>query len=367
MKQKNITSTLAFFLIASTAWVPSQKVGAVSFKSPSESAPENGVGGASRGLFKSNGSAPRDGVGGASRSLGLFKSNGSAPEDGVGGASRGLFKSNGSAPEDGVGGASRNLGLFKSNGSAPRDGVGGGSRGLFKSNGSAPEDGVGGSSRNLFQYDGSNQKYNVDGASGGNGSSGVSGTSRDGRRYLNYPYANVDQPAAILALLPQSYFGTTISQRPEILIYVPQSQAREAIFSLKDIDGNTIHQMNVPVSGRAEIISVNPPTDLKIDKNYKWFLALKIDGELSARTPYVDGWIKRIQPNQEIAASLKTGDLLAQAKALGKHGVWYDCVSNLAKLHATYPNNSNFKKHWSELLESVELQQIEKAPIIAFN
>jgi len=125
--------------------------------------------------------------------------------------------------------------------------------------------------------------------------------------------------------------------------------------------------MNVPISGRAEVISINVPTELKIEKNYKWFLALKIDGELSTRTPYVDGWIKRIQANRAVLASMQQGDLLKQAEVFGKHGVWYDCVATLAKLYGTQPNNISLSKHWSELLESVGLQEIEKAPIIGFS
>jgi hypothetical protein len=195
----------------------------------------------------------------------------------------------------------------------------------------------------------------------------AAGASRDGRRYLSYPDTNVEQPAAILALLPQTYFGTTVSQRASILVYVPQSQARDSVFSLKDAEGNTVHEMNVPISGRAEVISIEVPIELKIDKDYQWFLALKIDGELTTRTPYVDGWIKRVRPNREIAASMQQKDLLKQAKVFGKHGVWYDCVVSLAKLRATQPNNANLDKEWVELLESVGLEQIVKAPVVAVN
>mgnify|MGYP001794221789 CR=1 FL=1 len=237
-----------------------------------------------------------------------------------------------SAPSEARGGASRSSSFFtrKSGESAPRHGRGGASRsGLFaRSTGeSAPRHARAGGSRK--------------------------GTD--------------NQPAAILALLPQTYFGTTVYQRPEILVYLPQSEAKEGIFSIKDARGNTLHEMTVSVSGKAGVISIKVPTDLKIDKNYQWFLALKMDGQISPRTPYVDGWIKRIQPNKEIARSMQEKDLLDVAKAFGKEGVWYDCVATLASLRAAQPNNPTLKKHWSELLESVGLQDIEKAPIIPVN
>jgi hypothetical protein len=326
MKQKIVASTLGFALIASSASIPLQKANAVMFSAPPDSSiPSQASGGEFRGsLFTRNSgeSAPSRATGGASR-RGLFtrKSGESAPSQATGGASRdGLFTRNSgeSAPSRATGGASRD-GLFSRN-----------------SGESAPQSSAG-------------------------------GASREGRRYLNFPHTDIDQPAAILALLPQTYFGTTVSQRAEIMVYLPQSQAREGVFSLKDSEGNTLHEMNVPVSGQTEVITIKIPTDLQLEKNYQWFLALKIDGQLTTRTPYVDGWIKRIRPNPEIAASMQQKDLLKQATAFGKHGVWYDCVATLAKLRATQPNNANLDKEWSELLESVGLKQIEKAPVVASN
>ncbi|MEO0936016.1 MAG: DUF928 domain-containing protein, partial [Cyanobacteria bacterium J06641_2] len=292
------------------ALIPSQKALAVSFSPPAES------------------SAPRRSTGGASRTI--FE-NDSAPRRSTGGASRTIFE----------------------NDSAPRRSTGGGSRTIFE-NDSAPRRSTGGGSRTIFENDSAPRRS-------------TGGGARDGRRYLNYLSSRVEQPAAILALLPQSYYGKTVSQRPEIFVYVPKSAARDSVFSLKDTQGNTVYEMNVPISGQPEIISIKAPTKLEIGKEYKWFLALKTDGQLSARTPYVDGWIKRVQPNQKIKASMQQTDLLQRAETFAEQGIWYDCVATLAKLRASQPNNQNLEKEWVELLESVGLNQINKAPIVAFN
>ena len=350
MKQQLTASLLGLSLIASITLIPSQNVRAVMFSAPPDnSAPKQATGGASRGgLFqrKSGESAPDRARGGASRS-GIFTrtstSGESAPRETRGGASRsGIFTrtSGESAPGQARGGASRS-GIFSrtSGESAPGQARGGASRGDI-----------------FTRTSGSSSPGRTD-----------SGASREGRRYLNNSNITMGEAPAILALLPQSYFGTTISQRPEILVYLPQTEAKESVFSLKDLEGNTLHQMTVPVSGKAGVISIKVPINLKIEKNYQWFLALKIDGQLTPRTPYIDGWIKRIQPNKEIVASMQQNDLLKQATAFGKHGIWYDCVATLAKLRAAQPNNSNLNKHWSELLESVGLEQIDKAPVLALN
>ncbi|NJR42775.1 MAG: DUF928 domain-containing protein, partial [Akkermansiaceae bacterium] len=36
--------------------------------------------------------------------------------------------------------------------------------------------------------------------------------------------------------------------------------------------------------------------------------AVKVDGQLSPSTPYVDGWIQRIQPSAELATAMQQED-----------------------------------------------------------
>ncbi len=307
MKQKIIVSALGIAVVGSSALIPYQNVRAVMFEPPLDSdTPSKATGGASRG--------------------GLL-----------------IPKAGESIPN-----------RFR------RGGASGGSIFIRKSDESA-------SSQIKLKSGGSRGDLFVPKSSQPIPLSSGSGASREGEHHLNFYETSIEQPAAILAVLPQTYFGTTVSLRPEILVYLPQSEAKEAVFSLKDAKGNTINEMNVPVSGKAGIISIKIPTDLKLEKNYQWFLALKFDGQLSPRTPYVNGWIKRILPNRKLAISMQKKDLLDVATALGKQGIWYDCVATLAKLRATQPNNTNLNKHWSQLLESVGLKQIDKAPVVAVN
>ena len=176
--------------------------------------------------------------------------------------------------------------------------------------------------------------------------------------------SNAVPTAMILPVLPQTFFGTTVSENPNILVYLPESTAKEAIFSLKNADGKVLNRITLPVSGKAEVISVQVPTALEIGRDYQWFLALKIDGRLSPRTPYVDGWIQRIQPNAELQA-IQQKDGLERTTAFCKNGVWYDCVVTLAKLRNEQPNNKTLDRHWSELLASVQLKNIDNAPVVA--
>jgi len=267
-----------------------------------------------------------------------------APSTATGGASRGSFfmpkKGNG-APTQTTGGASRgNLFTPTKGNSAPSTATGGASRGnLFtptKGN-SAPQQATG-------------------------------GASRVGNYYLNPLTVAATSPAALIGLMPESYYGTTVSERPTVMVYLPASNAEEAVFSIKDEAGNMHYQMTIPVPGKFGVIAVKLPADaptLAVGKNYQWFLGLKVDGQLSPSTPYVDGWIERIQPSAELVTAMQQQDALKRAEAFGKNGVWYDCVATLARLHAAQPNNPIVIKQWEELLSSVNLKEIVSAPLVA--
>ncbi|MHC5612335.1 MAG: DUF928 domain-containing protein [Nostoc sp.] len=194
------------------------------------------------------------------------------------------------------------------------------------------------------------------------------GASRVGTYYLNPSTVSATEPAALIALLPENFYGTTVSERPTILVYLPASNAQEAVFSLKDEAGNIQHQMKIPVAGKTGIIAIKLPANapaLTVGKNYQWFLALKLDGQLSPSTPYVDGWVQRIQPSAELATAMQGQDALKRATALGKNGVWYDCVATLAAVYTAQPSNATLGKEWEELLSSVSLKQIVTANLLA--
>ncbi|MEB3215500.1 MAG: DUF928 domain-containing protein [Nostocales cyanobacterium 94392] len=260
------------------------------------------------------------------------------------------------APTTATGGASRGN-LFKPQG-APKKATGGASRGnLFVPKG-APKQASGGASRgNLFTPAKGNSAPQQASA----------GASRVGSYYLNPSTIAASGPAALIGLMPQGYYGTTVSERPTVMVYLPATDAQEAVFSIKDETGNMHHQMTIPVDGKTGIIAVQLPNNapaLVVGNNYQWFLALKVDGHLSPSTPYVDGWIERIQPNAELVTAMQQPDALKQATALGKNGVWYDCVATLAALYASQPNNPAIIKQWGELLTSVSLKEIVAAPLV---
>ncbi len=258
-----------------------------------------------------------------------------------------------SAPRQGAGGASRNTFKFTPppSNSLPRQGSGGASRSGFTPppSNAAPRQGAGGASRNdIFTPPADNTKPNQ--SSGGSART----SSQTGQRL------------GVKPLVPESYYGTTLQGHPTMLVYVPASNAQEAVFSIKDENKNMVHQIIVPISGAAEVISLKLPETspaLQVNQNYQWYFALKADGELTPRSPFVDGWVKRIEPNSQLTQALHNTNTLDTAAILAANGVWYDCAANLASLQAAQPSDKNLQAHWQELLHSVGLIEIASAPL----
>lgn len=163
------------------------------------------------------------------------------------------------------------------------------------------------------------------------------------------------------ALTPESFYGTTLSERPTFMVYVPASNAREMVFSLKDADDNMHYQMRLAVSSEAGMVAIQLPADapaLEMGKNYHWYLALLVDGSMSPSTPFVDAWVQRIEATPQLQQALAQGNDLQDAEALATQSVWYDSVSLLAQLRSTAPNNEAVASSWSELLNSVNLAKV---------
>jgi Domain of Unknown Function (DUF928) len=255
-----------------------------------------------------------------------------------------------------------------SDNTAPRFTTGGASRSGFftpPTDSPVPQRAAGGASRGSFftpPTDSPAPRRAAGGASRGDASTLVRGHEDE----TSLTAASL----AMLGLVPQSFYGTTIAAHPTILVYLPASDAQEVVFSLKDEDRNLRYYVTLPIAGEAGVYAFRMPADipgLAVNANYQWFVALKQEGRLTPGSPFVEGWIKRIEASPQLTASLSAlseDDGLAQAKTLGGAGVWYDTVATLALLRSQQPESDAIAFHWSELLTSVGLQDISTAPLV---
>jgi hypothetical protein len=347
MNYRGLISLLgAMLAIGGHAWFPGMSAQASFFNPPPGRGTVNeATGGASRGSFftpKGQGTV-NEATGGASRgSLFTPRSNGTVNEA-TGGASRGSFFTpapNRRVLRESTGGASRNS-LF-----TPRAGR----RVVRESTGGALRTSLFRTRRNAVVKE------------------STGGSSRVGVYHLNPNIVGAAGPAAMMALLPQNYSGMTLQERPTIFVYIPASDAKTAVFSLHDENSNVQHQATIAVPENGGVVAFTLPNNapaLAVGKNYQWFMALQVDGELTPRTPYVDGWIQRVEPTAEMKVALKGKDAMKQAELLGQNGIWYDCVAELAKARLQQPNDAVSQQEWQELLAGVELKEIAQSPILA--
>ena len=284
-------------------------------------------------------SAPRSATGGASRSSFFVPpTDNAAPQGSTGGASRGSFfvpPTDNAAPQGSTGGASRgDFFVPPADNAAPQGSTGGASRGLFD----GPETAVA--------------------ANSGNDRSNIYGE-------MILPTGS-SAATSMLAVLPESFYGTTLEARPTILVYVPASNADAAVFSLKNEAKETVYNMAISIPESGGVVAIEMPAEapeLKVSEYYQWYVAVQLDGELTPASPYVDGWIKRIEPSADMEVALDEGDALTKIATLGASGVWYDTAAQLASLQGV-PANETMASHWYELLESVGLADIAAEPIV---
>ncbi|MGC9505133.1 DUF928 domain-containing protein [Baaleninema sp.] len=293
-------------LILGALWSPNAS--AVTFVPPSDEAPRQTTGGASRGdvnFRPPSDATPRQTTGGASRGDVNFRPAGEgAPRQTTGGASRGDV--NFQPPGEG----------------APNDVRGGASRGDVN-----------------FQPPGEDAPSSVSG-----------GASR--------------RPvSALTPLIPQSNYGRTTAARPALFVYVPESNVRQAFFSLKDEAGNLHYQGFVGISGEEGVLRFSLPEEapeLEIGQDYQWHVVLLTDDVLRPDSPRVSGWIERVEAD---AIDIESEPSLELADTYGRRGLWYDALDTLAELWEANPSDGSLAGEWNDFLAQVGLEEIAHQPL----
>ncbi|UKO96576.1 DUF928 domain-containing protein [Nostoc sp. UHCC 0870] len=168
--------------------------------------------------------------------------------------------------------------------------------------------------------------------------------------------------ASVTPLLPKTNIGLTLAERPAILVYVPQTNAKKALFALQDEQGKQSYQTTLALPQKPGVIEIKLPSSvsaLKIGKNYQWSLVMICTEELEPDSPWVSGWIRRVESNR----NFKNQSSLEVASQLASMGIWYDSLATLAELKRRQPNNSTVATSWQEMLKSVDLSAIAEVPL----
>ncbi|AFZ21761.1 DUF928 domain-containing protein [Allocoleopsis franciscana] len=181
------------------------------------------------------------------------------------------------------------------------------------------------------------------------------GSRPAGEACLSHPSA---KSSSLTALVPGRHLGLTQSDRPNFFVYIPQTTAQTAEFSLFDERMNGIYQVSVPVSqaGLVSISLLDTAPSLVKDKPYYWTVALVCNPSDRTDDWVVGGWIERAEPSATLKQQLANATAVERVSIYAKQGFWYEALNTLVELQRTQPNHPVIATSWAELMKSVGLE-----------
>lgn len=172
---------------------------------------------------------------------------------------------------------------------------------------------------------------------------------------------------SVTPLRPANQQGLTVAERPTFFVYVPETSAKKAFFTLKDKTEDYYYQATLPLPQASGIVSFQLPSEapaLTVGKSYEWTFVTICGQKLAVDDPSVGGQIQRIEPSSHLTSQLNNVSPLERAALYGAKGIWYDTLTTLAELKRSQPNNSTLAATWENLLKSVGLEAIATQPLL---
>ncbi|WP_370583754.1 DUF928 domain-containing protein [Oxynema sp. CENA135] len=177
--------------------------------------------------------------------------------------------------------------------------------------------------------------------------------SRDGSRCEG-------DSAAFRPVMSARNYGLTLSDRPQVFVYVPETTAREVVLLFRDEAQQEYHRVFLPIAARSQVVGFQLPADrgsLSVGKNYQWSLAVVCGETLQPDDPVFSGWVQRVERTETIARQLAGKSTLERAQWYAQQGYWYDTIATLAQAKSEL-EPGEFDPIWQQFLNSVGLGAI---------
>ena len=171
-------------------------------------------------------------------------------------------------------------------------------------------------------------------------------------------------------LTPKTDPQLTTAAYPTFFVYVPQNSAQALEFVLQDNTSNDeLYKTTLKPNKRSGVVRVNFPNNanlpsLQNGKEYAWSFSVVCDTQSRDRDIEVTGSIQRIQIDPNLAIQLQKAQPRERATLYATSGIWQDTLTIIADLRRSNPNDLGVKTDWEDLLKSVGLEQIAKAPLL---
>jgi hypothetical protein len=182
-----------------------------------------------------------------------------------------------------------------------------------------------------------------------------------------------------------AFLGITAAAAPDMLVYVPttQAQAIELLVMDPNLDreqpGEVVYQQQQSVSTTPGILKFDlaaAGAELAPNRDYLWMFSIMCDPLDPSGNPYVRGLIKRVDTEPEVAAMGDGTDPYDRINAYAEAGLWYETLANVGDLYCDRPNDAEVAQDWEdllfsmnltrspELLEKVQSDQLAAAPLL---
>ncbi|HBE16170.1 MAG TPA: hypothetical protein DEG17_23365 [Cyanobacteria bacterium UBA11149] len=178
-------------------------------------------------------------------------------------------------------------------------------------------------------------------------------------------------PIPLMALIPQSNIGLTVSEYPTLLFYIPDANLEgvNLEFGIYDSEGkDLIYQQKLALKDGDAIIAIDlskalslPP--LAVGKIYSWYFSIVFNPEDMSDSKFVGGEIQRVALNSDIQDRLNTVLPQEQPGIYAENGIWYEALASLAKLRCSHPHDVTLADNWRSLLQQVGLSEISQKPL----
>lgn len=171
----------------------------------------------------------------------------------------------------------------------------------------------------------------------------------------------VELPFRPLISVDRNIGAYTIANQPTLWVYTPYTLNIEnpdtglsnlAVLRLETSSYEEFYQtaITVPVETPG-IIGIPLPDDapgLEVGETYTWYVRVFCNTtEPRGRAATASGWIQRVEPG-----------------TFAPEHLWYDRLTEAGTRLQANPNDREARSHWNELLDSVEVEGLENAPII---
>lgn len=182
-----------------------------------------------------------------------------------------------------------------------------------------------------------------------------------------------DKPP-LTSLVGSNNLDLTVSDRPTFWVYVPytQQEAPSGEFSLQDGE-NEVYRTRFQLPATPGIVSISLPANqkpLEVGKTYRWYFEMNCrprEAGDQVTAAFVTGLVRRVAPSAALNNALNSAkNPLQRIAAYAQYSIWYDTLTELARLRSNPAQNPGIEGIWVEVLSdrNIGLENIAPESVV---